>query len=250
MELLGVRVQALTRDALTELVASRAGSGAGTIIANHNLHSVALSRSDSSLAEFYREADFVHVDGMALVFLGWLLGLPLRREHRVTYVDWLPSLLSRAESDGWRIFFLGGAPGVAAQALIGLRERFPRLQAASHHGFFDADSADANTAVLDEIAGYRPNLLLVGMGMPRQELWIRSNAGRIRVDVILPVGACLDYFAGEIPTPPRWLGPLGLEWAFRLASEPRRLWRRYLVEPFTLIPAVLQDVRRRVRNTR
>jgi N-acetylglucosaminyldiphosphoundecaprenol N-acetyl-beta-D-mannosaminyltransferase len=83
---------------------------------------------------------------------------------------------------------------------------------------------------------------MVGMGMPRQELWIEANLNAIQANIILATGAVLDYVAGVIPTPPRWSGPLGLEWAFRLAAEPRRLASRYLIEPWTLVPIVLRNL--------
>jgi N-acetylglucosaminyldiphosphoundecaprenol N-acetyl-beta-D-mannosaminyltransferase len=82
---------------------------------------------------------------------------------------------------------------------------------------------------------------MVGMGMPRQELWIEANLDAIQAKIILATGAVLDYVAGVIPTPPRWSGPLGLEWAFRLAAEPRRLASRYLIEPWTLLRVIARD---------
>jgi N-acetylglucosaminyldiphosphoundecaprenol N-acetyl-beta-D-mannosaminyltransferase len=89
--------------------------------------------------------------------------------------------------------------------------------------------------VIVDINAYAPHILMVGMGMPRQELWILENRHDLRVNVIMPSGAIMDYIAGALPTPPRWLGPLGLEWCYRLLAEPARLSRRYMLEPWFVL---------------
>jgi N-acetylglucosaminyldiphosphoundecaprenol N-acetyl-beta-D-mannosaminyltransferase len=92
-----------------------------------------------------------------------------------------------------------------------------------------------NHEILTLIKEYQPHILMVGMSMPRQEHWILDNIESISANVILPSGAAIDYIAGAVPTPPRWAGKVGLEWLFRLVAEPRRLWRRYFVEPLFLL---------------
>ncbi len=233
---LGVSFHALTLDDLQRLVARAIHGSRPTIIANHNLHSVFLHRRDATMRRFYSRAEYTHVDGMPVVFSARLVGLPISRAHRVTYVDWIWPLADEAARRGWRIFHLGGAPGVAERAVRRLADRYPGLAMGTHHGFFDPrpDSAE-NLRILEQIAEYRPDILMVGMGMPRQEHWILDNLDRLPAAVILPCGACLDYVAGVVPTPPRWTGRIGLEWLFRLAREPTRLAKRYLVEPLFLI---------------
>jgi N-acetylglucosaminyldiphosphoundecaprenol N-acetyl-beta-D-mannosaminyltransferase len=110
-------------------------------------------------------------------------------------------------------------------------------------GYFDAGpGSHENEALLARINGYLPDLLMVGMGMPRQEFWIQENVRRLKTHVILPSGAAIDYIAGAVPTPPRWAGLLGLEWAFRLISEPRRLAGRYVIEPWSILGRVINDL--------
>jgi N-acetylglucosaminyldiphosphoundecaprenol N-acetyl-beta-D-mannosaminyltransferase len=111
-----------------------------------------------------------------------------------------------------------------------------------HDGYFDSSlNAEENAAVLQEIALFRPNVLLVGMGMPRQEIWILENLACIRSNTVFCCGALIDYVAGELATPPRWLGQIGLEWLYRLIVEPSRLWRRYLLEPWTVFRVVAKE---------
>lgn len=172
------------------------------------------------------------------------MGKPLEPEHRVTYVDWVRPLMAEAKRQGWRIFHLGGKPGVAERAAEKLRSEFPGLLLQTHHGYFDMAGKE-NKDILEKINAFRPHVLMVGMGMPRQEHWVLDNLEHLGVNAILTAGACFDYVAGAIPTPPRWMGRLGLEWAYRLFSEPRRLWRRYLVEPWYLVPYALSDLKKR-----
>lgn len=243
---LGMELYPKTLEELTSLVQLAISLGRKTLIANHNLHSLYLFHRDRELRDFYRRSQWTHIDGMPLVAIAKFYGYRLRREHRVTYADWTGPLMATAAREGWRVFYLGSAPGVADRGAEILADHYPELNIRARHGFFSiaTDSAE-NNEVLQSIAEFKPHLLLVGMGMPRQELWIHRNFDRICANVILPSGAAMDYIAGAIPTPPRWAGNLGLEWAFRLAAEPRRLFGRYLVEPWFIAVWLIRDLLRR-----
>ncbi len=214
------------------------------LIAGANMHFAYVGRKDSEIQEMCRSA-LSHIDGMALIFLGRLLGYPLKREHRVTWVDWMDPLMGRAAREGWRVFFLGGKPGVGEVAAERLRQAQPGLRIQVHHGFFDQRAgSEGNERVLTEITEAEPDLLLVGLGMPRQEHWIWRNRARLPATVIITCGAAMDYVAGEIPTPPRWMGRWGLEWLYRFLCEPHRLFKRYFVEPWFLIIPFMNDLKR------
>jgi N-acetylglucosaminyldiphosphoundecaprenol N-acetyl-beta-D-mannosaminyltransferase len=235
-EFLGIQVNALTIQDLNALIAQTIQSQQRRIIANHNLHSIYLFHQDPKMQRFYANADYTHVDGMLLVLLGKLFKLPLRREHRVTYADWTPHLIAAAAQHHWRIFYLGSQPGIAETGANLLRHQHPTLEIATAHGYFNPQpNSPENQALLATIQAYNPHILMVGMSMPRQEHWILDNLEQITANVILPSGAAIDYVAGAIPTPPRWAGKLGLEWLFRLIAEPKRLWQRYLIEPWFLL---------------
>jgi N-acetylglucosaminyldiphosphoundecaprenol N-acetyl-beta-D-mannosaminyltransferase len=246
VRVLGVEVHPCTWPALKEAIVEAITERRGSIIANHNLHSLYLYHHDDAVRAFYDRAAVVHIDGMSLVVVGQLLGLPLRRAQRLTPLDWIRPLLAEAARRRWRVFYLGGKPGVAERAAALLRNEFPGLAFETAHGYFDARRASAeNRAVVETINGFGADLLLVGMGMPRQEHWIFENSADVGAGAICNVGGLMDYIAGETPTPPRWMGRFGLEWLFRLASNPKRLWRRYLIEPWFVLKLFFAELLRR-----
>lgn len=240
---LGIHVDALSIPELNSLIGESIEQGKKWMIANHNLHSLYLYHHDPKMQALYAKADYVHIDGMALVLLGKLLGFPLKREQRVTYADWVWSLMAEAVQKRWRVFYLGSKPAVAERGAKILQKKFPGLQMATAHGYINTQKgSQENLATLAAINDYQPHILMVGMGMPRQEYWILDNLEHIHTNTILPCGACMDYVAGAIPTPPRWMGKFGLEWLYRLLSEPKRLWRRYLLEPWFIAGLFLREI--------
>jgi N-acetylglucosaminyldiphosphoundecaprenol N-acetyl-beta-D-mannosaminyltransferase len=197
---------------------------------HHNLHSLYLLRHDADVAAFYRRCDDCYVDGMPVRLLLAGFGERTRVDQRFSLMDHFEALLGYAADAGWRVYYLGSAPAVSSAAAERLARDYPALDISLHDGYFD-DSAP----VLDEINRQRPDLLLVGMGMPRQEQWLMQHIDALDVGYATHVGATLDYFVGAQAQPPAWLGRLGLAWLYRLLSDPRRLWRRYLLEPWSLL---------------
>jgi len=243
VKMLGITVHKMTTLDLTDFIVDAVSNEKSCIIANHNLHSIYIYHHDSKMQAFYGKANYIHIDGMPLVLYGRILGYSLKRENRMTSLDWLPPILSQAAKENWNVFYLGSKPGVAEQGAEILKFRFPKLQITTHHGYFNVnhDSIE-NQDVVKIINELRPQILLIGMGMPRQEHWIFDNCEQLQTNVIISIGAYIDYIAGVIPIPPRWMGRMGLEWLYRLASEPRRLWRRYLVDPWFLARFILKDI--------
>ena len=243
VRLLGGEVDLVTPRDVLRTIDGAAARPATTLIANHNAHSLFLLRRSAALRAFFAGADLVQIDSTPLIAWGRLMGLPLSRAMRSTYLDWRGDFWKLAEARQWRVFYLGGAPGVADEAVRRLAERHPRATITAHHGYFDhaRNSAEART-VLDEIARFDPDVLMVGMGMPLQEIWTVENRSALARGVILTVGAAFDYEAGAQKTPPRWTGRLGVEWLARLIDQPGRLGYRYLVEPWWLLGPALGDV--------
>jgi N-acetylglucosaminyldiphosphoundecaprenol N-acetyl-beta-D-mannosaminyltransferase len=249
VRLLGVDVHLLTMGRLSELVAETVRAGERRIIANHNLHSVYLYHRQPAMRAMYAAASHTFIEGMGLVAAGRLLGLPVRRANRVAVLDWIHPLMERAARERWRVFILAGRPGVARRGADTLRRQHPGLEVETASGYFDTwEQSSDNEWMVERVNRFRPHLLLVGMGMPRQEAWIAENHGRLAANVILNVGGLMDCVAGEIPTAPRWLGQYGLEWAFRLVATPRRTAGRYLVEPWLLLPVLIRELTGRARR--
>jgi len=199
------------------------------------------------LARFFAAADLVQIDSVPLIAWGRLLGLPLSRAMRSTYLDWREAFWRLADARGWRVFYLGGAAGVAEIAAARIMARHANVRLATRHGFFDRTPGSAeNLAALEAIRAFDPHVLMVGMGMPAQELWTLANRRALGRQVVMTVGAAFDYEAGVQPTPPRWTGPAGVEWLARLVTQPRRLAWRYLIEPWALLGPALQDIGRAV----
>jgi N-acetylglucosaminyldiphosphoundecaprenol N-acetyl-beta-D-mannosaminyltransferase len=224
-----VRVDALTAQDALQSVEALLRAGEGGAVFTPNVDHVVLADENPRMREAYARASISLADGMPLLWAARLLGRPL--PEKVSGSDFVPLLLERAAERGWRVYFLGGAPGVAALARDKLRESLPRLQVVG----VDApaihvdDPAERRAEVVARVREARPDLVLVALGAPKQEIWIDQTRSDLRPAVLLGVGASLDFVAGTIPRAPRWLSRVGLEWAFRLSREPRRLWRRYLV---------------------
>ena len=236
-EFLDIRVDALTVNGLFGAAATAVADHQRVVIANHNLHSLYLHRRSPAMRQYFDQADYVHADGMWIVHLARLFKQPLGREHRITSLDWLGPFLEMADRLAWRVFFLGGTTSVAERFELYIRANYSTLSTGHHDGYFDArpDSA-GNQEVLAAIRTFAPQVLIVCMGMPRQEQWIHANRSQLAANVIFPLGGIMDYLVGETATPPRWTGPLGVEWAYRLLHDPRRLAGRYIGEPIRLAP--------------
>lgn len=203
---------------------------------HHNLHSLYLLRRDTGVAAFYRRCDGCYIDGMPVRLIRAGFGQPLAGSPRFSLMDHFPALLERAEDRGWHLFYLGSAPAVVERARQRIARDYPRLHITVRHGYFADDKP-----VLAEINSLRPDLLLVGMGMPRQEHWLLRSLDELHVGCAVQAGATLDYFAGAQARPPLWLSRAGMAWLYRLARNPRRLWHRYLVEPWCLLRPTLRS---------
>ena len=238
-EVFGAKITPTTKYDLVEIAARHIEAGRGCVIAYQNLHGLYVSRSDAQFRELHVRPDtYVHVDGMPIVWLGRLAGLDVLPEHRVTLVDWIWPLLEAAARGGWRVYSLGGSEAVADAGRSAILRRLPALDLRGHNGYFSENDVEANAAIVDEIQSFEPNLIIVGMGMGRQERWILKHADELGETVIVNVGACMEYLAGAVRTPPRWMGRAGLEWLFRLGENPRRFAYRYTVEPFIVFASI------------
>jgi N-acetylglucosaminyldiphosphoundecaprenol N-acetyl-beta-D-mannosaminyltransferase len=174
-------------------------------------------------------ADLAVPDGVSVVIASRLLRVPI--PERVTGGDLMERLCAEAALYGLRVFFLGGLPDAASLASLNLRLRYPGLKVCGTYCppvGFENDPAEL-AHIRNVINRHEPDLLFVAFGAPKQEIWMQENRDHLRVGAILPVGAAFDTQSGLRRRAPVIFRRLGLEWFFRLAMEPRRLWRRYLI---------------------
>lgn len=239
-EFLDTWVDGMTVPDLVDQVVVGVQGGKQMLVANHNVNSLVLLQHDEQFRDFYERPDLIFVDGAAVVPLARALGADVRMKHRVAVLDWLWPMCAEAERRGWRLVHLGGTQEVLDKAAAVIVERHPKLSFQSIHGFFDVEDPEQNRGIVERLRDLRPDVLLVGMGMPRQERWLHDHLEQVPPCVVITVGGILSFLGEDRPTPPRWLGRLGLEWLYRLATEPRRLWRRYLLEPLVLVPVLVR----------
>ncbi|MGI8921997.1 MAG: WecB/TagA/CpsF family glycosyltransferase [Solirubrobacteraceae bacterium] len=208
-----------------------------------NAHVVNQSRALAELAGALAHADLVYCDGYGVRLAARALHLAV--PHRMTGADWIWSLAGLCERNGRSLYLLGSDPPVARQAASRIQRWHPDLDVCgAHHGYFPLDSPH-HERVIEDINERRPDIVLVGMGTPKQELWVDRYADRLDVSVCWTVGALFDYVSGRTPRAPRWLADNGLEWIFRLGIEPRRMWRRYLLGNPVFLSRVYAQARRR-----
>jgi N-acetylglucosaminyldiphosphoundecaprenol N-acetyl-beta-D-mannosaminyltransferase len=197
-------------------------------VATVNADFVVKALGDPELRLLLQEVDMATADGMPLVWGARLLGVPL--EGRVTGADLVPALAARAADKGYSLYFFGAAPGIAARAAEVLKAQHPNLIVAGVHAPPQSSVLDADPAMVELIRVAQPDVLLVALGNPKQEKWIGMYARELGVPVCIGVGGTLDFIAGKTRRAPAWMQRAGLEWAFRLLQEPRRLWKRYVTD--------------------
>jgi N-acetylglucosaminyldiphosphoundecaprenol N-acetyl-beta-D-mannosaminyltransferase len=194
-----------------------------------NAYLVALAAKNRSFAQALNGAALCLPDGMSVVWAAKLLGQQI--PERVPGGEFMERMCALCAESGLTVYFLGGLPGAAETASRLLTERYPGLHVAGtdcpSHGF-EADE-EANEAVRKRIIDARPDLLCVALGAPKQEIWMLDECPTLPIGAALSVGAALDTQAGLRKRAPAWTHDIGVEWLYRLAMEPRRLWRRYLI---------------------
>jgi N-acetylglucosaminyldiphosphoundecaprenol N-acetyl-beta-D-mannosaminyltransferase len=226
--ILGVHVDAIQiPDVIKQMEAWIAEGLKCHSIAFASMHGISEANKDSQFKAILNSADLIVPDGMPLVWFGRLHGHSLNR--RVYGPEVMESFCCETGAR-YRHYFYGGAVGVAKSLAARLRERFPIGVAGTFSPPFRELTEEEDDALVDRIHQSAPDVLWVGLGAPKQERWMHEHRGRLRVPVILGVGAAFDLNSGMLRQAPVWMREHGLEWLFRLAVEPRRLWKRYLVK--------------------
>jgi N-acetylglucosaminyldiphosphoundecaprenol N-acetyl-beta-D-mannosaminyltransferase len=228
---------AQTLEAIDRLIARREPA----FFITANLHYAMLTGEDPRLRAVNQQAAFLLADGMPMVWYSRLTDKPL--PERVAGADLIYSLAARAAQRGHRVFLLGGAPGIAEQAAHVLCRLHPALVIAGIEApTLDALSAEEHAELIGRIRQAKPDLLLVALGQPKGELWLAENYQQLGVPACVQLGATFDFVAGRVRRAPRRLQQIGLEWLYRLASDPRRLAPRYLKNAVFLARALVDEL--------
>jgi N-acetylglucosaminyldiphosphoundecaprenol N-acetyl-beta-D-mannosaminyltransferase len=198
----------------------------GRYVAVTGMHGIAESQSDSDLRSALASADLVVPDGMPLVWLGRWHRHPLKRR---VYGPELMETFCRETAGAYRHFFYGGGDGTAERLANSLQERFGIVVAGTYAPPFRPLTNEEQQEVASRVEEAAPDVLWVGLSTPKQEKWMHQNRGKLSVPVMLGVGAAFDINSGRTLQAPVWMREHGLEWLFRLSTEPKRLWRRYLI---------------------
>jgi exopolysaccharide biosynthesis WecB/TagA/CpsF family protein len=229
---LGVEVDKLTREQVLSEVDRRFGQRP-LMLVYVNAHTLNLAARDRALREALGASDLVMNDGIGLSLAARMRGE--RFPENLNGSDFTVLLLELAARRGWEIFLFGGEPGVAEAAARRLTERIEGLRiVGTRHGFTN----ESDELLAQHVKDSGARLLIVALGSPLQEVWLNCNLANTGALIGVGVGAFLDFSAGQFRRAPRWMNLMGLEWCFRLAQEPRRLWRRYIVgNPLFLLRA-------------
>jgi len=229
IQLLGRRITCMTAPAIVEAIHKACIEERKITIANYNVHSFNLSMQLPWFYEFLQSSDIAHCDGLGILYALRFMGVDVPIDYRASYTLLMPKLLKHCNQQGFAIFFLGSRPQYLQAALDRLQVDYPNIPLAGHDGYFSTQDPYQNDAVIEQINRAKTKILIVGMGMPVQENWIRLYRNRLAVNAILPGGAVIDRLAGVVPNCPTLLSNMGLEWLYRLYREPKRLSARYLL---------------------
>lgn len=245
VDLVGVAIDDLTMDEAIGRIEALIRAGEPSYVVTPNVDHLVMLQEDPAFRAAYGGAALVLADGVPLLWASRLLGTPLRA--KVSGSDLFPAFAPVAAARGYRLFFLGGRPGAADRAAAILKARHPGLVVCGTccppFGFERDPEADAR--VVAAVREAAPDVLFVGLGAPKQELWLHRHRADLGVPVSLGVGASFEMTAGLVSRAPRWMQRAGLEWTWRLAKEPRRLWRRYLLRDSRFLYYLARQLGRR-----
>jgi N-acetylglucosaminyldiphosphoundecaprenol N-acetyl-beta-D-mannosaminyltransferase len=243
-----VRIGRLEIDAVTfpqalEKIAELVDGRNGGAVFTPNVDHVVKAEHNADFRRAYSRADLCLADGMPLVWASRLMGS--RLPEKVSGSDLVVPLMRLAAERRWGVYLLGGGRGVAEEAGEKLTHELGARIVGTDSPIVGPDGGDdCSEHTLERLRAASPDLVLVAFGAPKQELWIDRVSDRIRPAVAIGVGGSLDFIAGQIRRAPAWMSRAGIEWLFRLLQEPRRMWRRYLVEDPAFIVIVARGRRR------
>jgi N-acetylglucosaminyldiphosphoundecaprenol N-acetyl-beta-D-mannosaminyltransferase len=227
IEILGMRIPSIKKEQVLEDIACRISSKNRSYICLLNVYSTILFRKEKRFQKAVSCADVLILDGLPLA---WLAVLKDQKIDRVRGSDLLLNLCELSRIHHFAHYFYGGEPGVPEKLAYELKKKFPWLNVVGTFsppfGILDPDE---DQKIVDRINKSNPDILWVGLGAPKQEIWMFEHREKLKVPILIGVGAAFDFLSGHKRQAPKWMQATGLEWFFRFLKEPRRLWKRYLL---------------------
>lgn len=238
-EILGSRINALSWNDALDTLSQWAGNHESCYICICNVHSVVTARQDPRFRDVINNADMATPDGMPLAWSLRRLGFP--GQQRINGPDLMWKYCAHATTEGQSIFLFGGTDTTLALLQERLRSAYPGLKIAGAYSppfrSLSTEEEQKNVAMINDSGA---NVVFVSLGCPKQEIWMAEHRGRIKA-VMIGVGAAFDYHAGTVTRAPLWMQNSGLEWLYRLISEPSRLWRRYIITNTLFVAYILRQ---------
>ena len=235
MNFLNIEVDNLTMneaiDRAEELIIKKKPS----YVVTPNVDHIVKLEDDKEFQDVYKNADLILTDGMPLIWISKIKGKPIK--EKISGSDFFPKLCERAAQKGYSIFLLGAAEGVAAKAAKNLNKKYEGLNIVGtyspSYGFEKKeDEIDKIIRIINES---KPDILAVGLGAPKQEKFLYNYREQLNVPISLAIGASIDFEAGNIKRAPKWMHKNGLEWFYRLCKEPKRMFKRYIIDDLKIL---------------
>jgi exopolysaccharide biosynthesis WecB/TagA/CpsF family protein len=239
--ILGIDLDYTTMRATLDSIGRMVAEGGKHLIVTANVDHIITLQSDAEFRRIYRGASLALCDSTPVLWASYFLKQPL--PERVAGSDLVPRLCALAASKGWRLFLLGGDPGVAEAAVAKLHSLYPQMKPVGFYSppfGFEKDPAEMEKSIR-AVAAHAPDIILVGLGAPKQEKWAIRAMPHLGARVYLGVGASLDFIAGTRSRAPHWMRVSGLEWFYRFIQEPGRLWRRYFIKDPLFFKLILKQ---------
>lgn len=205
-----------------------------------NVDHIVKLETDKEFQKVYKEADLILTDGMPLIWISKIKKTPIK--EKVSGSDLFPEVCKLSANKGYKVFLLGAAKGIAIKAAENLKLKYDGLNIVGtyspSYGF--ENNEDEIEQIIEMINEVKPDVLAVGLGAPKQEKFLYKFRNRLNVPVSLAIGASIDFEAGNINRAPKWMQRLGLEWSYRLIKEPKRMFKRYLVDDLKIFKIILK----------
>lgn len=234
IKFLNIEVDNLTMSEAIEAVDKIIKNRKASYVVTPNVDHIVKLEQDKEFQEVYENADLILTDGMPLIWISKLKGNPIK--EKVSGSDFFPKVCELARDKGYSVFLLGAAEGVADKAAENLKEKYNGLNIVGtyspSYGF--EKKGDEIKKIINIINEVKPDILAVGLGAPKQEKFLYKYKDKLNVPISLAIGASIDFEAGNINRAPRWMQNCGLEWFYRLCKEPKRMFKRYIIDDFKI----------------